>query len=155
MTTKPRIVSLLASLALLPLTVQPSRAQTGCVNYWVNPATGQEECLDTNQPLKLQPAAPRFTDAELALLTEYKRQAATKPDASLILAIAKDPAHLIRQANLYCEMRRAGISEEEIRRVQAKGLLSGNASRRVLDATTTATGMINGLSVVMLCPEFR
>ena len=41
----------LASLSLA-LFLQPSSAQNDCVNFWVNPTTGEEECFGANTELE-------------------------------------------------------------------------------------------------------
>ncbi|MEA5578263.1 hypothetical protein [Anabaena sp. UHCC 0451] len=71
----PKLSVFLVAVTASPFLLLPATAETRCLNYWVNPATGKEECL--NLPIKKQPVVdakkPADTPAGFEFLTKSEK----------------------------------------------------------------------------------
>lgn len=146
---------LLSAIALLgSLSCSSTSAQVVNATCYMKTATGQiidlgvSMCGDTAAV-----ASKSGSGGESSFLAEFKELIANQPGNEVVMRLAtNNPASLIRGAQNYCQSRRAGLSDAQITRNEAKTIVNSSPSLKSEMVTMFATQDI--LAPKYFCPEF-
>ena len=88
-----------------------------CANFWVNPETGQEECINSNSPLQLTSPTIEFPDADpVAFMAAAKATLERQGQDFALRYLNRNEKTYLAQAYTYCRRRRNGESHSDITR---------------------------------------
>lgn len=102
---------LFATAAGVSTSFSPSlRAQeTHCTNFWINPKTGQEECVTSNSSLQLAPPTNEFPDANpAAFIEEAKVRLRARREVIGLRYVNRNGEKYLAQGYKYCRHVRSG-----------------------------------------------
>ena len=149
--------SALAGTVSLSLIAVPALAQTEseCTNFWINPETGEEDCLQPGATLKL--SSPESdsgfkpdTQGMLVDMFEELEAAGNVLGADYVNA---NQGAVIDDAYAYCERRRRGESFADIVAEDAKRNVDGSADTQIWRAAMRVRHLTRKKAVEYICPD--
>ena len=125
-----------------------------CTNFWVNPETGQEECIDSSAPLQLTPPTVEFPDADpAAYLADAKATLERRGHDFALRYVNRNEKTYLEKGYRYCRRRRNGESHSEITR----DYTYSRPGTPYVPGLSTAEHRLESLSASLarkhLCPE--